>query len=231
MKKVLFAIAVGVLPLVSAHPAISQSLDQQFNNEQSTRDNLNSLCPTRWKNAQYQLAGSVWSADEYARYLLTEDNKLLRLDLYPSGKCKTSNARMACKDGRTPTYVGKTVSFNNGISCLLKVEGDNIFDYHKTPNNPVKKMIRLEKLSCEPRLRIGATVIDRGDNYTSGCQQNQTPKGRTSTEGNKKFYIVADGDTLEGILDKFQITFDRYCELNGHKCYSHIKTGRKIRFQ
>ena len=172
MKKVLFAIAVGVLPLVSAHPAISQSLDQQFRNEQSVRDNLNSLCPTRWKNAQYQLAGSVWSADEYARFLLTKNNTLLRLDLYPSGKCETSNARISCTNAKpkNPTIVGKTVYAKGGQTCLLKVEGDDIFDYLKLPNYPVIRKIRLEKLSCEPRLRIGATVIDYGDNYTSGCQ-------------------------------------------------------------
>ena len=143
MKKVLFGIAVGLLPLCTAHPAISQSLDQQFRNEQSLINTVNSLCAGRYQNAQYKINPKM-GPDGYLkrdRFFVTKENEVLWLDYYKgfdgNYKCDTKTHNKGQCNGRyiigRQLYGPVTIksSPNPVTTCLLKKEGSEIVLYTK----------------------------------------------------------------------------------------------------
>jgi len=144
VKKVLFTIAVGVLPLVST-PAISQSLDQQFRNEQSAINTVNSLCVGRYQNAQYKY-NPKRDPNGYSkskRYFITKENEVLQIDYWQdlrfdeNYKCETTTDNEGQCNGRY--IIGKQLygpvtvdSMPNPVTtCLLKKEGSEIVLYTK----------------------------------------------------------------------------------------------------
>ena len=145
MKKVLFGIAVGLLPLCIAQPAISQSLDQQFKNNQSVSEKLKSLCPTRWKNAQYKMYGMdgrAWSSNA-VRLFVTKENEVLWVENYNGCNTRTHKDFTFSGVGKCygPYIIGRQLSGPDNVTCLLKKEGREIVLYRKSPRIAVNREV------------------------------------------------------------------------------------------
>lgn len=152
-----------------------------------------------------------------------------------TNNAKENEAKLASASRATETQSSRTssvqVSSNESATRHIIRSGETLGLLASRYKTTISKLCEINNLSRNSKLSIGQVIVlPQQANSSSQSQLASTNQPqRQSREGEPVYHQVRSGDTLSKLANKYGVTIEDLCSMNGISRESTLRLGQKIR--